>query len=135
MVWDKEKLETLRANLTELDRQIIGGHKRVSIPMAIPRQAFAEIGEAIAEYATQMRMQARMENATDRDVNLRMGHETAHLNNNIRQICNRWGITLRDGGASHVRFLEKQGQNKNTTATEESVTLANPLTLVRGGGQ
>ena len=98
--------------LTEFDRQIIGGPKRISIPLE-NRTALRDFADALRGLATTLEIQSRLD-TPEYYALITCKIEIDHTNALIREACNRHGIKLRLG---RPRLSERKGNDGETSET------------------
>lgn len=120
MVMDRKARE-----LTAFDREMIGGPKRISIPLE-DRTALRDFADALRGLATTMDIQSRLD-SPEYEALMRVKIEIAHTNALIKEACNRHGINLRLGRPTD---RERQG---NGPETSETRPVEKTLHLVKDG--
>lgn len=111
MVWDEKQ------ELTQLDRDLIGGAKRITIPLH-NKILLRDVADALRGLATTMDLNSRMVETSERDALLRVKHEIDHTNRLIKDACRRHDVELRDGRPPDSKRL---AAGVNTRRTDGSV--------------
>lgn len=92
--------------LTDWHRQLLGGPKRISIPLE-NQTALRDFADALRGLANAMDVHSRLNNMTEFDALMVIKLELARTNENIRLACNRHGIKLRRGRPTDKERLGK----------------------------
>lgn len=101
MVWDKKD-----EKLTEIDREIIGESRRVTIPLAIMESGnklvLREVATVLRTLAQVIDIQAGMREISEKDALLRVRHEIGHANKLITEATKRYDIILLEGSPTNL---------------------------------
>ena len=120
MVWDKKE------GLSDVDRAIIGGAKRISIPLH-NKMLLRDVADAFRGLAQTMDFQSRLDTVSEKDALLRVSHEINHTNRLIKAACKRYDVELREGRPPDSKRL---GQKSDSARTSETVLSPKPLHIV-----
>jgi hypothetical protein len=94
--------------LDDLDRKMVGGNKRVTIPME-SRELLSEALDMLKGMCTNINLALRREGLSERQVLMMASAEARAYQDRLQAVCAAHGVRIREGRPSNAERLRDTG--------------------------
>ena len=106
--------------LTDFDKIIIGGNKRITIPMH-DRFILRDVADALHGLANKLDYRSRMEPTkewSERLIMMTVGFEIDHVNSLIRLVAQQAGVEIKEGRPSKAQIAAEKETAQSESASK-----------------